>query len=586
MPPPPAQHASQGSSRSTTGIAWLWNGPCNLHAVREAGTGLRSFLASQGISDEQELATWELLISEAGNNAVEYASPSATPRSWDVRAFIFPDKISVAVHDHTDGFEWPDSPQLPDDYAESGRGLFLIHSLTSHRSYLRLPHENILTLERPFSPPTPPPTPPPPDPAHSLEATLDGMTEELASCYESLSAIFHFTAESRQSSTLAEFAERLLRHLVTVTRSDTGTLSIVANSELTPLASIGCPLGASVSSPDLENAAILSRQDQWIEHPPHPHPSSPDSPALAGLVHPFYSGDELMGLISLGRYSSPTPLNAGEVSIVHTFAEFLNQEALSRRHAEAAIAASVARREFELAATIQKSLEPRAQAPVAGVSAAGHCESALTIGGDFYDIIPWNNMGFFFVIADVMGKGVAASMMAAVTRSVFRSMHELHQSPARAVARAASQLYDDFDRLEMFVTVAVGFVDNRSRLIRIANAGHCPVIVADASGNLVEVMPSHPPIGILRSPDFDETGIPITKGTRILAYTDGLTDPRNSRPSFSEPSDVSSWMADICRSQPSAADIREQLLKRLASSSAPDAPALADDQTFLVLACD
>jgi serine phosphatase RsbU (regulator of sigma subunit) len=195
-------------------------------------------------------------------------------------------------------------------------------------------------------------------------------------------------------------------------------------------------------------------------------------------------------------------------------------------------------------------------------------------------------MGFFFVIADVMGKGVAASMMAAVTRSVFRSMQELHQSPARAVARAASQLFDDFDRLEMFVTVAVGFVDNRSRLIRIANAGHCPVIVADAAGNLVEVMPSHPPIGILRSPDFDETGIPITTGTRILAYTDGLTDPRNSRPSFPEPADVSAWMAETCRSQPSAADIREQLLQRLASSSAPDAPALADDQTFLVIACD
>jgi hypothetical protein len=45
-------------------------------------------------------------------------------------------------------------------------------------------------------------------------------------------------------------------------------------------------------------------------------------------------------------------------------------------------------------------------------------------------------------------------------------------------------------------------------------------------------------------------------------------------------------MAETCRSQPSAADIREQLLKRIASSSAPDAPALADDQTFLVIACD
>jgi anti-sigma regulatory factor (Ser/Thr protein kinase) len=572
--------ATHVPSRSVTGPAWHWSGPSTLHAVREAGIGLRSFLASHGIDDEHELAAWELIISEAGNNAVEHACASSPDQSWDIKAMIRPDRISVSIHDHTTGFDWPESPELPDDSAESGRGIFLIHSLTDHRTYTRLHHENILTLERKLSFDLPHLT----DCIHRLETTLDGMTEELASCYESLSAIFHFTAESRQSSSLAEFAERLLRHLITVTRSDGGILRVVSGSDLIPLASIGCPDNSLCSSSALEAAAISSRQDQWIDADSIHSPS--DTSLLAGLVHPFYSGDELMGVISLGRYSSATPLNAGEVSIVHTFAEFFNQEALSRRHADAAIAASVARREFELAATIQKSLEPRAQAPVAGVSAAGHCESALTIGGDFYDIIPWNNMGFFFVIADVMGKGVAASMMAAVTRSVFRSMQELHQSPARAVARAASQLFDDFDRLEMFVTVAVGFVDNRSRLIRIANAGHCPVIVADAAGNLVEVMPSHPPIGILRSPDFDETGIPITTGTRILAYTDGLTDPRNSRPSFPEPADVSAWMAETCRSQPSAADIREQLLQRLASSSAPDAPALADDQTFLVIACD
>ena len=572
--------ATHVPSRSVTGPAWHWSGPSTLHAVREAGIGLRSFLASHGIDDEHELAAWELIISEAGNNAVEHACASSPDQSWDIKAMIRPDRISVSIHDHTTGFDWPESPELPDDSAESGRGIFLIHSLTDHRTYTRLHHENILTLERKFSFDLPHLT----DCINRLETTLDGMTEELASCYESLSAIFHFTAESRQSSSLAEFAERLLRHLITVTRSDGGILRVVSGSDLIPLASIGCPDNSLCSSNALEAAAISSRQDQWIDADSIHSPS--DTSLLAGLVHPFYSGDELMGVISLGRYSSPTPLNAGEVSIVHTFAEFFNQEALSRRHAEAAIAASVARREFELAATIQKSLEPRAQAPVAGVSAAGHCESALTIGGDFYDIIPWNNMGFFFVIADVMGKGVAASMMAAVTRSVFRSMHELQQSPARAVARAASQLFDDFDRLEMFVTVAVGFVDNRSRIIRIANAGHCPVIVADAAGNFVEVMPSHPPIGILRSPDFDETSIPITKGTRILAYTDGLTDPRNSRPSFPEPADVSAWMAETCRSHPSAADIREQLLQRIASSSAPDAPALADDQTFLVIACD
>ena len=81
MHPSPVPPADHGPCRSTTGSAWLWNGPCNLLAVREAGIGLRSFLAAHGVSDLQELAAWELIVSEAGNNAVEYARPSPAPQS-------------------------------------------------------------------------------------------------------------------------------------------------------------------------------------------------------------------------------------------------------------------------------------------------------------------------------------------------------------------------------------------------------------------------------------------------------------------------------------------------------------------------
>jgi hypothetical protein len=264
-----------------------------------------------------------------------------------------------------------------------------------------------------------------------LEATLDAMTEELASCYESLSAIFRFTAEARRTTNLEDFAASLLQHLGTITASDSGTLRVVSQNQLVTLANHGSGLPSESATP-LEAAAISTRQDQWIE------PSDENPTVLSGLVHPFYQEDELMGVISLGRHHSSQPFNAGEVNVVHTFAEFLAQQMLSRRHEEEAIRSSVARREFELAAAIQQSLLPPVLPDVAGVSVTGHCESALSIGGDFYDLIPCGENGYFFVIADVMGKGVAASMIAAVSRSAVRAFSHFYQYPAKLLAQVAA----------------------------------------------------------------------------------------------------------------------------------------------------
>lgn len=111
------------------------------------------------------------------------------------------------------------------------------------------------------------------------------MTEELASCYESLSAIFRFTAEARRTTRLEDFATSLLQHLSTVTASDCGMLRIASQNQLTTLATHGCePLPACPvdSSPlPLEAAAVKFRQDQWIDT------TDANPAALSGLVHPF-----------------------------------------------------------------------------------------------------------------------------------------------------------------------------------------------------------------------------------------------------------------------------------------------------------
>lgn len=556
----------------TTGQAWHWSGPYTLGAAREASTGARAFLAELGLP-EPELAAWELILTEAGNNCVIHCASDSSGQSWQVQLLFAPDRVIARIHDGNEGFDWPEDPQLPDDDAESGRGIFLIHTLTDFRKNEHHPGGNILTLERRHTPPAP---------AEDLEATLDAMTEELASCYESLSAIFRFTAEARRTTRLDDFANSLLHHLGTITASDCGMLRVVSQNQLTTLATHGCeppPTCRMNESPmPLEAAAVSSRQDQWID-------ASDANPAvLSGLVHPFYHEDELMGVLSLGRHDSPQPFNAGEVNVVHTFAEFFAQQMLSRRHEEEAIRSSLARREFELAAAIQQSLLPPRLPDIAGVSVTGHCESALSIGGDFYDLIPCGKDGYFFVIADVMGKGVAASMIAAVTRSTVRAFSHFYQYPARLLERVAIQMHDDLEKLEMFVTIAVGIVDVPEGLVRVASAGHCPVVIALPGGEFTEACPERPPLGLEKDPSFPEYEVPLRKGMRILAYTDGLIDPRNQRPSFETQADVADWFATAAAPEPRIRALKSALLDRLGHSTDPNT--LADDQTFLLIGFD
>lgn len=559
-------------SQSAIGNAWQWSGPYVLGAAREAAIGARKFLASHGLP-ESELAAWDLVLTEAGNNCVIHHSGGSPDLTWEVHLLFSPDRVIVRMHDCNAGFVWPDNPQLPDEDSESGRGIFLIHSLTDFRKYTCHPGGNVLTLERRHKVAAP---------SEDLEATLDAMTEELASCYESLSAIFRFTAEARRTNRLEEFASSLLQHLSTITASDCGMLRVVSQNQLTTLAIHGCeppPVCPVDASPiPLEAAAVSTRQDQWMDD------SGLDSSTLSGLVHPFYHDDKLMGLILLGRHHSAQPFNAGEVNVVHTFAEFLAQQMLSRRHEEEAIRSSVARREFELAAAIQQSLLPPPLQDISGVSVTGHCESALSIGGDFYDMIPCGKNGYFFVIADVMGKGVAASMIAAVCRSIVRSSSQFYQFPAKLLDRVALQMYDDLERLEMFVTIAVGIVDVEEGLIRVANAGHCPVVISRQEGKFTEVFPEQAPVGLEKYPACSEHKIPLEQGMRILAYTDGLIDPRNQRPSFDTQPDVADWFAAAATTSPHINVLKSNLLERLGHSTDPNT--LADDQTFLLIGID
>lgn len=169
---------------------------CEFSTVRAAIAQVRDWLAEKGLP-EAELGAWDLALVEAANNAVKYASADARKLPVVIEVSAGERDVEVRVTDHTSGFEWPAEIKLPDADAESGRGLYLMKSLTDEIFYLRHPCQNIMVLRRTHVPLSTQ------NPLNSqlrqrlveAETALTDMTSELATNYESLVAVFRYRSE-------------------------------------------------------------------------------------------------------------------------------------------------------------------------------------------------------------------------------------------------------------------------------------------------------------------------------------------------------------------------------------------------------
>ena len=332
--------------------------------------------------------------------------------------------MEARITDHTAGFDWPDQAELPADDSESGRGVFLIQSLTDHSVYLRGADENCLVLRsnRETSD-----TAPHPPGVHDLmnellgvRRTLDLMTEELASAYESLSAIFRFSEELQGGGASEDFVSRWLDQMLEITEAEWLVMRVCGRSpgELRLVTRSGdadrfdalpadLPLGSRTS---VEVRAASDRADVWFDEFAPLEAADPLADLAGGgcgFAHPVVVNDSLVSVISLGRRDQARPFTAGQLSVVHTFGDFLGLQMRSSQLQAAQVRAQLDARDLEIAANLQKELLPAQMPSLPGLSLASYYRSARQVGGDYYDVIPLAEGQLLLAIADVMGKGAA-----------------------------------------------------------------------------------------------------------------------------------------------------------------------------------
>ena len=184
--------------------------------------------------------------------------------------------------------------------------------------------------------------------------------------------------------------------------------------------------------------------------------------------------------------------------------------------------------ELHIAREIQMSMIPKTFPPFPerkDLDLAASIIPAKEVGGDLYDFFIRDEK-LFFCIGDVSGKGIPASLVMAVTRSLFRAMSAHEDSPAKIVTSMNNTMSEANER-SMFVTFFCGVLDLRAGKLRYCNAGHNPpMILTDA----IRVLPVEPnlPIGIMKGVDFIEQETPFLYDDALFLYTDGLSEAENA----------------------------------------------------------
>jgi len=180
--------------------------------------------------------------------------------------------------------------------------------------------------------------------------------------------------------------------------------------------------------------------------------------------------------------------------------------------------------ELNIAHRIQMSMLPKMNPPFPGrndIDLFGSLKPAKAVGGDLYDFFV-NDEKLFFCIGDVSGKGVPASLVMAVTRTLFRNIAS-HLHEPKNILKAMNDTVSESNETCMFVTVFVGMLDLKSGLLRYCNGGHDEPYIGH---NLLSCIPNLP-IGTVPDMEFQEQETIVPFGTTIFLYTDGLTEAEN-----------------------------------------------------------
>ena len=273
--------------------------------------------------------------------------------------------------------------------------------------------------------------------------------------------------------------------------------------------------------------------------------------------------------------------------LVMTFREATRQEALLERAVQTSReqAARMAG-ELEAAQRIQTGMLPRSDL-LAGdtrVDLAAAMTPAREVGGDLYDFFRLDDRRLFFLIGDVAGKGLSASIFMAVSKALYKSVALRAREADLGALMAAANIEVSRDNADMlFVAVFAAILDLDTGELDYCNAGHeNPYLLAQNGGPLATIHDGDgPPLCVVDHFDYRAGNRKLRRGDLLCCVTDGVTDAQDPAGALYGSARLETCLSRIDAARATAREVVDAVRADVATFAAGAEP--ADDLTVLTL---
>lgn len=276
---------------------------------------------------------------------------------------------------------------------------------------------------------------------------------------------------------------------------------------------------SDINMPEMDGLTLLAKVNELKK------------PALKCIMVSAYGDmDNIRSAMNKGAFDFATkPIDLEDLS--HSIEKAIEQIKFIRASQEEHSQLESIKNDLAIAGEIQRAILPSVFPPFADLAGKVDIYASMTpakdVGGDFYDLFQIDENLFGFIIADVSGKGIPASLFMAVSRTLLRATG-IRGISSKECMNYVNKLLCKESLESMFVTAFYGVYDCRNGEIDYTNAGHTPPYILRESGVAEALeMETNFVMGVFDDFSFDSGHVALGKGDSLILYTDGVTEAFN-----------------------------------------------------------
>lgn len=295
------------------------------------------------------------------------------------------------------------------------------------------------------------------------------------------------------------------------------------------------------------------------------------------MAVPLQTESQVIGILYVDTPNILYPFDAESLSLLTVFANIAAIRIEHARLVEVEHAERLLTHDLEQAADIQRSLFPQSPPVLPGLQLSGRSLPCRSVGGDYFDYVPMADGRIFVVVADVSGKGLAASLLMSSLQARVHALCELQTDVAKLVSRLNHSTKANTPD-NKFITGFFAAIDPVTGEMEYANAGHNPPVIARQSGKVELLTAGGPVLGILPNINYVGGRTKLETGDLLVMYSDGVSEAPNAKDEeFSE--EAVAQIAASCLDR-SADEVLMEIARQLRAFLGECSP--TDDVTMVV----